>query len=67
MFKKILVIFALLSGSIAFAQNSSINEMNLKPLSAEDVDTYRTIFYEQNRGRWKQADKGIKKIAVAEH
>ena len=62
MFKKILVIFALLSGSIAFAQNSSINEMNLKPLSAEDVDTYRTIFYEQNRGRWKQADKAIKKI-----
>tara|TARA_R110002096_G_scaffold416576_3_gene619738 strand:+ start:185700 stop:187517 length:1818 start_codon:yes stop_codon:yes gene_type:complete len=63
MIKKILVIFALLSGSVAVAQNSSLNEMNLEPLSAADVETYRNIFYEQNRGRWKQADQEIKKIA----
>lgn len=63
MIKKILIIFALLAYNAGLAQVSSLDELNLAPLSTDDVESYRTIFYEQNRGRWKQADSEIKKIA----
>ena len=62
MFKKFLIIFALLSAQIAYGQNGALDKLNLEPLSASDVETYQNIFYEQNRGRWKKADREIKKI-----
>jgi len=62
MIKKFLMIMALLSVAPALAQNASLNNFNLEPLSEADVEAYRNIFYEQNRGRWKQADKEIKKL-----
>ena len=44
-------------------QKDEISEaLNLSPLSENDVETYREIFKEQNRGRWKQADRQIAKI-----
>ena len=58
----ILVFFFYVSAAQAQGQ-SSLNEFSLEPLSEADVETYRTIFYEQNRGRWKQADREIKKVA----
>ncbi len=63
MFKKVLMIFTLLSTNTSFAQNINIDRINLTPLSANDVEAYRNIFDEQNRGRWKQADREIKKVA----
>jgi len=63
MIKKTLIIFALMGFTGASTQNSSLDQLNLSPLSAGDVETYRTIFFEQNRGRWKQANSAIKKIA----
>lgn len=64
MFKKFLIIA--LSGIFAICEvnaQSNLDEFTLEPLSEADVETYRNIFYEQNRGRWKQADAEIKKIA----
>lgn len=63
MIKKFLLMIALLSVTPAFAQSTSLDDFNLEPLSKDDVDTYRNIFDEQNRGRWKQADKEIAKLA----
>ena len=60
-----LFIIALMSiiGTLGSQAQSSLDDFNLAPLSSDDVETYRNIFYEQNRGRWKQADAEIKKIA----
>ncbi len=51
--------------STSSASDSAVfeQEFNLEPLSLDDVEAYRTIFSEQNRGRWKQADRQIKKIS----
>ncbi len=66
MFKKLslyaVLAISLLSAAAANAQTSSLDEFTLEPLSKSDVEAYRNIFYEQNRGRWKQADREIKKI-----
>ncbi len=58
------LIIALSSVLVVFGANaqSSLDNFTLEPLSPADVETYRNIFYEQNRGRWKQADDEIKKI-----
>ncbi|HPF46874.1 MAG: lytic transglycosylase domain-containing protein [Alphaproteobacteria bacterium] len=60
---RILILFACLGVAPSRAQDSYADLLNLSPLSAEDVENYRTIFYEQNRGRWKQADRAIKNIS----
>lgn len=60
MIKKIVMIFTVLGINIANAQ--SLDQFDLEPLSTSDVEAYRTVFYEQNRGRWKQADKEINGI-----
>lgn len=73
MIKKTIIIFAIMNFNLAFAQNtpsaddailntSLSSQINFSPLGQDDVETYRTIFDEQNRGRWKQADRQIKKI-----
>ena len=49
MIKKIIIIFSLLSMNMSLAQNSAIDELNLSPLSSDDVESYRNIFDEQNR------------------
>ena len=63
MINKIIIFFALISCSITLANGSSLNKINLEPLSTYDVAGYKNIFSEQNRGRWKQADREIKKIS----
>lgn len=63
MFKKFLIIALLSIFSVNASQaQSDLDKFTLEPLSASDVEAYRNIFYEQNRGRWKQADAEIKKI-----
>ncbi|MCC3859678.1 lytic transglycosylase domain-containing protein [Pseudemcibacter aquimaris] len=57
MIKKLLIILFTLNFSHVFAQ-----DMDLSPLSADDVENYETIFYEQNRGNWKKADRAIKRV-----
>ena len=63
MINKIIIIFALISCNITFASDVSANKVNLEPLSTYDVEAYRNTFSEQNRGRWKQADREIKNIS----
>ncbi|MDG1994870.1 MAG: lytic transglycosylase domain-containing protein [Emcibacteraceae bacterium] len=59
MIKKFFVLMIIMTSSVAYAQSP----IELEPLSVDDVETYQNIFYEQNRGNWKRADREIKKIA----
>lgn len=61
MIKKLILTLLLLNFSYANAQVS--DRIDLEPLSADDVEAYQNVFYEQNRGNWKRADREIKKIA----
>ena len=61
MIKKLVLTLLFLNFSYANAQVS--DSIDLEPLSADDVEAYQNVFYEQNRGNWKRADREIKKIA----